>query len=226
MSCVNFSSSISFGPGTPISLMLMLMKPDIFDVRRDVGAGTGKAHPGPVGPRLRVDAVPQLGRQAVVDDELAAHDAVRLRVAAALEAAGLPEQPHLLVEARDDRVEIGLFVRDRLFLGDRQSFVRALPVDQRRRQPGDRIAKHGVEQPGARTDRTGCSSVHQEGRQIAQPVQERRAGIGWRRRSAGSSNSRLHRLSSRPQNVFRNSIRARLSSSGQHRCRTDARGSR
>ena len=27
MSCVCFSSSISFGPGTPISLMLMLMKP-------------------------------------------------------------------------------------------------------------------------------------------------------------------------------------------------------
>ena len=27
MSCVNFSSSSSFGPGTPMSLMLMLMKP-------------------------------------------------------------------------------------------------------------------------------------------------------------------------------------------------------
>ena len=27
MSCVCFSSSISFGPGTPISLMLMLMNP-------------------------------------------------------------------------------------------------------------------------------------------------------------------------------------------------------
>ena len=95
--------------------------------------------------RLGEDAVAELGRQAVVDDELGAHDAVRLGVAAALEAARLPEPAHLLLEAGDDRVDELLFVGQRLLLGELQAFVDALPVDQRGDEARERVAQHGIE---------------------------------------------------------------------------------
>ena len=64
--------------------------------------------------------------QVVADDELGADDPVRLRVAAALEVAGVPEPAHLRRERVDDRVEAGLLVRLERLLGDPEALVLAL----------------------------------------------------------------------------------------------------
>ena len=145
MSCVNFSSLHQFGAGNSHQFDADAHETHVVDVRRHVRPGSGKAHPGAIGFGLRVDAVPELRRQAVVDDELRTHDAVGLGVSAAFESARLPEPAHLRPEAIDDRLERRLFVRLHLFLGDLQSFVRALPVDQRGGRARDRIAQHRIE---------------------------------------------------------------------------------
>ena len=124
-SCVNCSSSRSFGPGTPISLMLMLMKPTSSMSGVTYGPGPGEAHPRAVGARLGEDAAPHVLRQVVADGELGAHDAVRLGVAAALEVARLPEAAHLRGERVDDRLEVLLLVRLDALLGERRDRRRA-----------------------------------------------------------------------------------------------------
>src|ERR1035441_2721965 len=118
---------------------------NIVDIRCNIRARPGKADPRPVRARLRIDAVTQLRGETVVNDKLPAYDAMRLRISPSLKPARLPEQSHLLFEARDDRVEVRLFIRQRLLLGDLQAFIRALPVDRGRDQARDRIAKHGIE---------------------------------------------------------------------------------
>ena len=90
----------------------------IVDVRRDVRAGPGKTDPGAIGVRLGVDTVAKFRGQIVVHDEFAAHDPVGLGISAALESARFPEQTHLCLKARDDRIEELLFIREKLFLGD------------------------------------------------------------------------------------------------------------
>src|SRR5262245_13250079 len=89
--------------------------------------------------------MPEFCRQVVVNNELAPHNAVRLSVTAALEASRFPQLAHLLLERGNDRVEKLLFIRQLLLLRDLQSFVSPLKVDQLRREPGDRIAQHGIE---------------------------------------------------------------------------------
>ena len=146
MSSVSFSSSRSFGPGTPMQLDADAHEADVVDVRRDVRPRPGEAHPGAEGARLRVDAAPHVLGQVVADDELGADDPVRLRVPAALEVAGVPEPLHLRRELVDDRLEALLLVRLDPLLGEPEALVLPLQVDQERRQRRERAAEELVEE--------------------------------------------------------------------------------
>ena len=86
---------------------------------------------------------------------------------------------HLLLKARDDRVEKRLFIREKLFLRDLQALVWALPVDQCRDQARNRIAQHGIEgraQPVIKP----AFDMQKEGEGVTHQIQKRRAGIGSR----------------------------------------------
>ena len=133
--------------------------------------------------RLRVDAMAQIRRQTIVNDELPAHDAVRLGVSSSLEPAGSPKVAHLRLEARDDGFQVNLFIGYRLFLGDFQVLVGAPHVDQCRGQSRDGIAQHSVER---RTEKRieSAFQMHERQRCIRDPVEERRSGIGRRHRTA------------------------------------------
>ena len=137
-SCVPCSSSSSFGPGTPMSLMLMLMKPTSSMSRRDVRARPREADPGAVrASRLGEDPAPHVLGEVVADRELGADDSVRLRVAAALEVARASRAARICaVERVDDRLEALLLVRLDPLLGDREALVGAPQVDQ----PGEERA--------------------------------------------------------------------------------------
>ena len=169
--------------GNPHQLDADAHEPHVVDVGRHVWPRPGEAHPGAIGLGLREDAVTELRRQAVVDDELRAHDAMGLGVAAALESARLPEPAHLRLEGVDDRLGHRFFVRLDPFLGELQSFVRALPVDQCGGQARDRIAQQRIEgrtHPGV----DASLELQQPQRRVADPVEERRAGVGRRHRAA------------------------------------------
>ena len=84
-----------------------------------------------------------LANTAAAGDEHTRRAAALL--SSALEPAGFPEVAHLRLEARDDRLEVFLFIRQGLFLGDFQMLVRAPHVDQCRGQARKRIAKQRVE---------------------------------------------------------------------------------
>ena len=87
-----------------MSLTLMLMKPTSSMSGVTYGPGPGEAHPRAVRARLGEDAAAHVLGQVVADGELGTDDAVRLRVAAALEVAGVPEAAHLRGERVDDRL--------------------------------------------------------------------------------------------------------------------------
>jgi hypothetical protein len=154
-------------------------EPDIVDVGRHVGTGSGKTDPRLERLRFREDAVAKLRGQVVAHGELAANDPLRLRVPAPLEPSGLPQQAHLLFEARDDRLQVFLFVRDRPFLGDRESLVGPLHVDQRRREPRQGVAEQRVERRPDERIEAALDPDH-ERQEVAQLVEEDRAGIGSR----------------------------------------------
>ena len=80
-----------------------------------------------------------------MNNELTANDAVGLRVATALETARLPKLPHLFLEARDDRVDVSFLLGQKFLLGDSQTFVRSIAIDQLGRQARDAIAQERVE---------------------------------------------------------------------------------
>ena len=156
----------------------------VVDVGRDVRAGAGETHPGRVAARLGVNAVAQRWWQAVMHDELGAHHALRLGVAAALETAGLPQAAHLLLETRNDGVNERFFARQQLFFGDLQPFVGTLGVDQGRGQAREGLAQHRVK--GRAQERVEAALQLDEGEQgVGQPVQHGRAGVGGRHRAAG-----------------------------------------
>ena len=75
--------------------------------------------------RLREDAVAQLRRQVVVDDEFRAHDAVRLGVAAALVFAGPVVLAHVVAEASMIDGSTMPPRRERPLLGEHEALVRA-----------------------------------------------------------------------------------------------------
>ena len=95
----------------------MLMKPTSSMSGVTYGPGPANRTQARIRARLREDAAPHVLRQVVADDELGPHDAVRLRVAAALDVAGVPELRHLRREGVDDLVEMGLLVRLDALLG-------------------------------------------------------------------------------------------------------------
>jgi hypothetical protein len=119
-----------------------------------------------------------------VYNELTAYDAVRLGISAPLESSWFPQLPHLLLKGGDDRAKKFLLVWQCLLLGDLQSVVRPLKVDQRGRQPCDRIAQHSVKRrtnPWIESSLKTQESV--EG--IANAVEERGTRVGSRLRTAG-----------------------------------------
>ena len=147
------SSSRSFGPRDAHQLDAHAHEADVVDVRRDVRPRSGETHPCAVGLRLGEDPAPHVLRQVVTDGELAAHHAVRLRVASALEVARIPEPPHLRGELVDDRLEVLLLPGLRPLLGEPEPVVAPFEVDERCCRPGQWVAQHLVERrPEERID--------------------------------------------------------------------------
>ena len=117
-------------------------------------------------------------------DELGAHDAVRLGVAAALEAARLPQPRHLRAERLDDRVDELLLPGQQALLGEPEVLPHAAAIDQRGDQAGNGVAQRRVERrphPGVEAP----LEVQEFERQVRQQVEERRTGVGRRHRSTG-----------------------------------------
>ena len=86
-------------------------------------------------------------------------------------------------KAVDDGVDVRVFVRNRPFLGDLQAFVGTPHVDQAR-SSGARWDRAAGASNAGRIERIKAAfQMYQRGRGIAQPVQERRAGIGLRLRT-------------------------------------------
>ena len=118
---------------------------DVVDVRGAVRTRPGKAHPRLVGARLGEDAPPHVLRDALVDDDLPSHDAVRFGVSRAENLARLVDLPQVGAHVGDDRVEGRLFAGHARFLGERQTLVGAAPVDQGLHRSGDGLAEEAVE---------------------------------------------------------------------------------
>jgi len=78
----------------------------------------------------------------------------------------------------------------RAFLGDLQAFVGALPVDQGRYQSRDRIAEHRAERRAHKRIKPAFQ-MYKDRQRITQPVQEERAGVGFRRGATLVLNSRV-----------------------------------
>src|SRR5207342_665328 len=74
-----------------------------------------------------------------------AHDAVSLRVPSALEVARSPEPVHLCGEGRDDLVDMSLLARLEPLLRETEAIVLPPQVDERGRQPRQRLAQDRVE---------------------------------------------------------------------------------
>ena len=122
-SWVKRSSSRSFGPGTPISLALMLTTPTS-------SMSGGLAGPGPANRtqarKVRGSAktpVAPLRGHVVPHGELAANHAVRLRVPRALELARRVVRAHVGGHVADDGVEEGLLAGEQLLLREPEPFV-------------------------------------------------------------------------------------------------------
>ena len=65
----------------------------------------------------------------VMDNELAAHNALGFRIATPLDAAGFPELAHLSLEGGDDRLKKLLLIWQRLLLSKFQAVVRTLTIN-------------------------------------------------------------------------------------------------
>ena len=103
-------------------------KTDILDVLGHVGTGPGKPDPGAVGVRLGEHAVPHVRWNVVPHDEFAAHNAMRLGVAAALILAGAVVLPHISGEGLDDGVEALPFARQSALFRELEALVLPAPV--------------------------------------------------------------------------------------------------
>ena len=136
---------MSLGPVHVHELHRHADEADVLDVVRQVGAGAREADIGRVAARRREHAAAHVLGQVVADRHLGAHDAVRLGVAAALEGARPVGAPHVVAEARDDRVEAVLLVERDPLLGEPQALVRPPPVDQELQEGGRRLAQQPVE---------------------------------------------------------------------------------
>ena len=212
-SCVCCSSSSSFGPGHAHELDAHAHEADVVDVGRHVRAGARVANPRLVrAPGLREDAVPHRLRQVVADGDLAADDAVRLRVPSALGVAGVPEPADLGVEARDDVLEMGLLVRLGPFLGDRQALVLSPLVDERRDEPRQGLAENLVGGGAEEGVEAALDADHADQR-TADPVEQEVARVGRRKAEAGAwVGASSHRCPRRSASIVVEGARARAPS--------------
>ena len=157
---------------------------DVVDVRRDVRPRPGEPHPRGVGLRLGEDPAPHVLREVVADGELATDDAVRLRVAAALEPARLPERPQLRGELVDDRLEVLLLPGLRPLFGEPETVVAPLEVDERRCRSRQRLAQRLVERrPEERID--APLGVDRKEHHARQGIEESVPGCRRRQSEAG-----------------------------------------
>jgi hypothetical protein len=108
----------------------MLMKPASLDIERKIRTRSGEANVGRERTRRRENTVPHVRGQVVAYGDRRTHDAVGLRVAAALEGAGPIGSLHVSRETVDDGVETRLLVGLDPLLGELQALVRAPAVDQ------------------------------------------------------------------------------------------------
>ncbi len=162
-------------------------KADIVDVARPVGAGAGEAYPGGIGLGLGEDAAPERRRQIVADRQRAAHDAMRLGVAAALVVARRPVPAHVFGHRVDDALQVLLFAGLQLLLGDADSLVASLEVDQILEERRDGLAQHGVERR-AEERLEAAFDMQQGDDQVMQSLPEhRRHPSSTRRRGRASS---------------------------------------
>ena len=76
--------------------------------------------------------------------KLAAQDSLCLRVATALVASGLPEVGHLLLEARNDGIDMFLLTENRSLFRYLEAFVVAPKVDQERNEARRQVAKEQI----------------------------------------------------------------------------------
>ena len=100
-------------------------KSDIVHVRLDMGARPGKPHPAAIGRRRREQSLAQLVRQALMDDEFAAHEAVGLRVACSLESAARKVAHEMAAHLVDHRLHRLVFAGQRRLLGEANIFAAA-----------------------------------------------------------------------------------------------------
>jgi hypothetical protein len=123
-----------------------------------------------------------------MNDKFSAYDSVCFGVSAPLEPAWFPESSHLCHEAFDNGVEIFIFVRQQLFLGDFQPLVPPHFVHQGGDDTRYWIAQSGVEyrpEPGI----DSAFHLQKEHRRVAHQVQEPRTSVGsWHR----ATNIRVH----------------------------------
>jgi hypothetical protein len=123
--------------------------------------------------------------QVVADRQLPPDDAVRLRVAASLDVAGLPEPAHLGIELVDDRLHARLLVRLDPLLGDREPLVLPLQVDQERRQRRQGPAEEPVEER-AEEGIEPALDVDEKEADARDDVQEDMARVGGGQPEAGT----------------------------------------
>ena len=145
-SCVCFSSSHSFSPGTPIDLDADASETDIVDVGLDMRPGARETDPAAIGLRRCEQPMAQVLGQAVVDRKLAAHEAVCLGVARPLEPAARENRAR---DAGASRRSSSACPRSSPSCGvssARPTFSRLRPMFWSAGQSsGDRHAKDGVE---------------------------------------------------------------------------------
>ena len=93
-------------------------KSDIVDIRLDMRSGTRKAHPAAIGRGRREQPLAQPVRQAVMNDELATHKAVGLRIASPLKSAARKVAHEMAAHLVDHLLHRLVFARQGHLLGE------------------------------------------------------------------------------------------------------------
>ena len=117
----------------------------VLDIERKIRPRSGEANVGRERTRRRENTLPHVRGQVVAYGDRRTHDAVGLRVAAALEGARPIGSLHVSRKAVDDGVETRFLVGLDPLLGELQALVRAPAVDQVLKERGHRLAQQAVE---------------------------------------------------------------------------------
>ena len=168
-------------------------EPDVVDVRGPIRSGAGETHVGLIRAGLGENALSQRRRDVVVDDKIAADDPMRLCVPGALVVSRRPMHAHVGPHVDNDRVETLRFSRQRLLLRKREPVVWAPQVDQPLQDRGARFPEQRI--PRRTKERVEAPLEMQHGDK--DPVNE-----PFNRQPGAAIGA---------QNVFKNSMSARLS---------------